>query len=135
MAACLVTDKLFRVVQLCSMPCRRYRRAAAPAQDVPHGRTTPVASEASQPVAGVASAEQAKSDARQQQSSEAAKPAAVMAAAVAPEADPQPCGGDGAQTLNGIDNPEAEAVRELPLIRIIVDEARGLPEACSGALA
>ncbi len=112
---------------------RRYRRASASAQRVLHDANTDRAPAASQPVAGAAAAEPAKIDVGHQGSSEAAEPAAVALTAVVADAHPQSMGDEGVHILPVDGKPKAEAGREPSVVRVLIDEARGLPEATSGA--
>ena len=116
---------------------RRYRRTAAePAQHVQHDENRTLAPVVSQPAAGSAAAESAGTDTRHQKSSEAAEPAARATVSVAAEPETPGCTGNGsAKAPNAAGQPGAEAGSGVPVIRVFIDEARGLPEAASGAQA
>ncbi len=109
----------------------RYSRAAA--QHVLHDKPTGPTSAISQPVAGAAAAGPAEIAAGHERTSNAAEPAAAASAAVAADANPESMGDEGLQILPATDKPEAEADSGLTVIRVVIEEARGLPEATSGA--
>ena len=83
---------------------------------------------ASQPVPTIAAAEPAKVEKEPQRSSDMSKPAAAAA-----EAKLSGVGEEGMQMLAEADQPKGEAGDGNSLIRVSIDEARGLPEATSGA--
>ena len=105
----------------------RYRLAAS----VPHfmdDKATDAAEQlASQPAAAGPAVEAVALDTGHQGASGGLGPPSSI------EARPDSCGEDQTETINGAGEPGVEAEHGKSLIRIVIDEARGLPEAASGA--
>ena len=89
-------------------------------------KATDAAELASQTIAAVAVAEPAKPEAGHQGTGGSPE------AAVAIDASPQSAGEEGAEAMDKTSKPRADAGHN-SVLRIVVDEARHLPEATSGA--